>query len=886
MAKKSRKNNSSNKGIDNLKRSKKKESNLKTIADFKDDIPHNNTVIQNEEVKVKKLKTGSQQENLKYQELEENLRKERLKLQDIKKRLEAKEKEFIQKNESLIKEEELFKQKEKYLKKREDEYLTKLRFLESDSEKLRKREQNIQESEIKREEGFTKERKALDDELLRKRIDFDEEHNELRLKRMTKLDEQIEKEYDMRLKNLEEYLNKEREKTENELSKQKSDFETLVVAERSEIKEKIDDLKSKEQNRLDADDDLKFNTARMNSREEKLDQREEGINYEVTENTKARKLSFEKEVESFKREIERLNYSISQQREIFGIYDELKQKLGGEEPEKVLLELNLKTQEIKNLKEELINRPTQEIREKYKGFKNENTRLNKKVDTLQVDYNKLQTKFRDQREIEMQLTELKGENKSLTRKCEIIEGDNTYLSSELKRLTVSFERKQDKEKQIELIESPYLQKGLDRAESGIDEIEWLKSIEKKCEKFEFKFHPRILKSFHTALKTAEFSPLTILSGVSGTGKSELPRLYSYFGGINFLSIAVEPNWDSPESMLGFFNSIDNKFDAQPLLRLLAQTQKSKSVEYPCGLQDALTLILLDEMNLAHVELYFSDFLSKLELRRGVGKNDLPNIDIKLGAGYDPYLLPLGRNILWTGTMNQDETTKSLSDKVLDRGIEIHFPRPTQLISKKKMIPIDKIGKSPLLSLKDWNNWKQWESKFTDEEIKPFKAIIEEININLTNVGRALGHRVWQSIEYYLANYPDVIVAKKKNDKVELEKAMRLAFEDQLVQKVMPKLRGIETRGKSRTECLDKIKAQFVENEYSIVEDFDFACEYGYGHFMWNSAKYLDDKTINSSIFEDKIKEDSDNDLKSNEEETETKQSLDNSDLFEENSQSE
>src|SRR5205085_12085399 len=138
----------------------------------------------------------------------------------------------------------------------------------------------------------------------------------------------------------------------------------------------------------------------------------------------------------------------------------------------------------------------------------------------------------------------------------------------------------------------------------------------------------------------------------------------------YLPLAVQPNWDSQESMLGFFNSIDNKFDTQPILRFLAQSQKKNEGDYP-GHEDVMNLVLLDEMNLAHIELYFAEFLSKLELRRGKKGSDVPSLLVKIGAGMEPYQLPLGRNVLWAGTMNQDETTKSLSDKVLDRSIIIH-----------------------------------------------------------------------------------------------------------------------------------------------------------------------------------------------------------------------
>jgi hypothetical protein len=78
--------------------------------------------------------------------------------------------------------------------------------------------------------------------------------------------------------------------------------------------------------------------------------------------------------------------------------------------------------------------------------------------------------------------------------------------------------------------------------------------------------------------------------------------------------------------------------------------------------------------------------------------------------------------------------------------------------------------------------------------------------------------------------------------------MHTAFEDQLVQKVMPKLRGIDTRGKSKTDCLDKIRDQIVAgingSPFNLAEDFNLACELGYGQFIWQSANYLKDEPGN------------------------------------------
>ena len=72
--------------------------------------------------------------------------------------------------------------------------------------------------------------------------------------------------------------------------------------------------------------------------------------------------------------------------------------------------------------------------------------------------------------------------------------------------------------------------------------------------------------------------------------------------------------------------------------------------------------------------------------------------------------------------------------------------------------------------------------------------------------------------------------------------MHIAFEDQLVQKIMPKLRGIDTRGKTKTDCLEKIRDLIAnginDKKFDLLDDFDQACELGYGQFIWQTANYL------------------------------------------------
>lgn len=474
--------------------------------------------------------------------------------------------------------------------------------------------------------------------------------------------------------------------------------------------------------------------------------------------------------------------------------------------------------------------------------------------------------------IEAQFKTLDSKYKSLLATCESLENQLEAKNQELVRLSTPEGRVADRDARIAAIMTGAMDDkkdlvgagdGLDSRYNKKDEIVWLEDVWKKCEEYGIKFNKRILYAFHTALKINEWSTITVLAGVSGTGKSELPRLYSEFGGLNFCSVAVQPNWDSQESMLGFFNSIDNQFEPEELLKFLVQcTTDPRYNEY-------MSVVLLDEMNLAHVEHYFAEFLSKLESRRGLSRNYLPEIEVKLGAGVKPYGLKLSRTLLWTGTMNQDETTKSLSDKVLDRGIVINFPRPKNLESRAKMgLITDYISDGRAKLHKDtWQSWTSHTIEFSEEqkkEVESYRIIVQKINNALEEVGRALGHRVWQSIEYYIANYPTVRQAMnyqpKQNEKGkivwvptnseltgELKEAMRTAFEDQIVQKIMPKLRGIETRDKRGKSSLDKIEDLLVTHDFaSLQEDFQIAREQGYGQFIWNSAKYLDEKEVNES----------------------------------------
>ncbi|WRD29508.1 restriction endonuclease [Helicobacter pylori] len=373
-----------------------------------------------------------------------------------------------------------------------------------------------------------------------------------------------------------------------------------------------------------------------------------------------------------------------------------------------------------------------------------------------------------------------------------------------------FEKRQENIKEQIAKTNP---KVLGAPSNEVEELAFLERIEKGMQEFNVFYPKRLLYMFHTALKSASLSPLSVLSGVSGTGKSELPKLYAHFGGLNFLSVAVQPTWDSPESLMGYFHAIENKFDATEFLRFFIQTTLSNNEE-PYGLKEAMNIVLLDEMNLAHIELYFAEFLSKLEIKR----SKETNISIKLGTGLT-WELPLGDNLLFVGTMNEDESTKMLSDKVLDRAFCLNFERPKTLKSKQQKSLRSNDG---YLKAETFNRWINKEGNLKLEE---YKKLTEEINERLST--RSIGHRVWQSMSAYMHNHPLVLHVFDK------DKALQFAYEECLVLKNFPKLRGVQTRNNQHL-----IEIQDLLKDFSVSWDFKQAMENDFNQFVFNSANYL------------------------------------------------
>lgn len=744
----------------------------------------------------------------------------------------------------------------KLLNLREEQIIADKNAINERSLELEKRYQEQQKLRLEIEQGlpnlrdemFAEREKLLaekEERLKKERLDLISQHKELQ-----NIQKQVDNDFFEQREALQIELQRQRLEAAKNLEQEihqlrEEEFKKLEI----ELQQRRNNLKDEEQQIEQNKIELKREQSNLNFKLAELEQKNESIDKHIESTIQAHLEEFQLQKQQFKQDRQRLLSRIEQQNALHSLYDELQKELGDRSPEEVLSDLTDKNEAIKNLREELLKRPSQEIMSEY-------DRIVADLEILRQDNKKLKEEKREiqgildaQEELEYEQSRLQNQYNSLEASYEAVKVDNNKLRETLARLSPAYNDPESIEQRIKNIKRPYLKNFVPRRqEVDILELNWLETIREKIEDYGLSFPYRILCAFHTALKISEWSPITVLAGVSGTGKSELPKLYSLFGGINFINVPVQPNWDSQESMLGYFNSISNSFEAQPMLNFLIQSREKLVMgsdnpeDNYNGLNDTVSLVLLDEMNLAHVELYFAEFLSKLEQRRGTGKNNIPCIDINLGSDIDPYRLSLGRNLLFAGTMNQDETTKSLSDKVIDRGTCIYFPRPNALHRREKLKPLPK--QTDLLPIKAWAKWIDTESNLPDENIKLYKTLIEDINKCLGADGRALGHRVWQSIEYYMINHPLVKKLDRDYHPSEYQEVLKFAFEDQLVQKVMPKLRGIETRGYAKEHCLDPIRKLLADHKLDILEDFDKAMRVGHGQFSWASADYLNNEQSN------------------------------------------
>ncbi|MDJ0573414.1 MAG: hypothetical protein QNJ53_30855, partial [Pleurocapsa sp. MO_192.B19] len=247
--------------------------------------------------------------------------------------------------------------------------------------------------------------------------------------------------------------------------------------------------------------------------------------------------------------------------------------------------------------------------------------------------------------------------------------------------------------------------------------------------------------------------------------------------------------------------------------------------------DRLVIVLLDEMNLARVEYYFSDFLSKLETRR----SGATYLDLDVGSLPLPEQerrLAIPQQFLFVGTMNEDETTQSLSDKVLDRANVLTFGKPEKLKLREEFNSNKNTAELP----KDYISYSQFEGWMrkpdpNSEIVTKLRGYLDRANGIMDKLGHPFAHRVYQAITRYVVNYPGVVEGD--------ESAFNAALADQFGQKLLPKLRGLML-----DECHEQLDefSRLINDigDLALIKAFATARDGHFGQFQWRGFVYLEE----------------------------------------------
>lgn len=271
----------------------------------------------------------------------------------------------------------------------------------------------------------------------------------------------------------------------------------------------------------------------------------------------------------------------------------------------------------------------------------------------------------------------------------------------------------------------------------------------------------LIDRFHAGLNHLAHKHFVILSGLSGTGKTLLAIQYALtVHGLGAMDAAdpllvvcpVRPEWTDPSGLTGYEDRLTDRYVVPPFLEaLLVATANPASPVF----------VVLDEMNLARVEYYFSDVLSAVESRHPLQLHS-SGVPMEGSTGGEvPAELRMPPNLFLIGTINVDETTSTLSDKVLDRAVvidmsQVDFDRFFEGLS----------GKAPELAA----------------SIEACAPVLFGLNSLLVPHGLGFGYRLAEEFIRYHAFATSAL--GRPSDEI---------IDDQLIQKALVKLRGSETQ---------------------------------------------------------------------------------------------
>jgi 5-methylcytosine-specific restriction protein B len=305
-------------------------------------------------------------------------------------------------------------------------------------------------------------------------------------------------------------------------------------------------------------------------------------------------------------------------------------------------------------------------------------------------------------------------------------------------------------------------------------------------------------------------PFLILTGLSGSGKTKLAQAFvKWICELKnqYKVVPVGADWTNREPLLGYPNALDKNEYVKPdngVLDLLINATENPDLPY---------FLILDEMNLSHVERYFADFLSAME-----SNEEIPLHKESKSISGVPSSIRLPKNLFVIGTVNIDETTHMFSPKVLDRANTLEF----RIDPAEMNHFLDNIGEVNMDALvsKGSGMAKRFVQLSLDKS--PLKEDLDKINpelaeffVELKKAGAEFGYRSATEILRLIKNLSIIDPTLTLNQKLDIG----------IIQKLLPKLHGSRNKlnkvlVKLAPLCFEKGNFK-IESDILNKEDFDF-----------------------------------------------------------------
>lgn len=274
----------------------------------------------------------------------------------------------------------------------------------------------------------------------------------------------------------------------------------------------------------------------------------------------------------------------------------------------------------------------------------------------------------------------------------------------------------------------------------------------------FDYPDGLIENFYLSLKS---KPFVILAGTSGTGKTRLVKLFAEAIGAAFKLVSVRPDWSDGSDLFGH-PDLNGNFIPGPVCSAFdTAINNPKRPVFLC----------LDEMNLARVEYYLSDFLSVIESREKENGHVVTE-------GIAQYENGIPDNLYIIGTVNMDETTFPFSKKVLDRANTIEFSY-VDLMPKQRTGEIFAPQNLPNSFLRTEYLVLATDCAVDMELVEKICVELQDLNGKLVKANAHVGFRVRDEIVFYMLNN------EKAGNLLSYEQAM----DNEIMQKILPRIQG-------------------------------------------------------------------------------------------------